>query len=483
MDYVKKRLAGVRGGGRVATGEGLRGIAGQMHEEARLMLEDSGVWGAKAAAAQKEMNGILHQRFTRNDDFYNAFYSGAGVPDPKEPWMEKLVADPHKIQSAMDRLLDPTRSQELQQFQKHIKESLQLADVMEKYYQPDVAGKASIAAMRENVAKATKSMDDALHYARRINQGKALSGVAHGGARGAMEHIAAFALGGPLGMAGLVAAKAMMHPGRIWHMQAIVERLMGSHRSRIAEGFERITGGVTRAASKALSNSTRVIGSTALLTQDIAKRQEAYGQTLNDLAAMASNRDLAIQALTAQHGPNLMHLPNSIPEMAGCIQRAAQFCLTVAPSHPAPGLFSDDELGLISDGEAEEFSNTVHAALDPVSILEFIERGQLTPQVLTAAETAAPLVVSDIRTHAMQLLTTAQGLKITPLHKVGIGVLMGIQSSPEYLAALQQSWGQSAQAPTARVSPGNMGDTGVNERYAKSTYSSADRLESGEHQP
>ena len=485
LDSLKKRLAIVRAdaGPRIPADEAIAGHAGRMHEEARQLLERPEIWGTKAASAQREMNAILHERFTRDNDFYNAFYRGAGYVDPKNEWAEAKIADPAKIRNVMDRLVNPEHSLELQQFKTHIAESNKLADVMEKYYEPDEAQKAVIQRMRDGTSTANKSMDDALHFALRENQGKILLGVAHGGVRGAAGSVAAYALGGPLGLAGVVAAKALINPGRVWRMRAIVERMLGGHSGRVADGLAGLVDKTTRAVGGVAAKSTRAVGSAGLLTQDVTQRQKAYGDTLHDLAAMASNQDMVLKAITSWHGPDLLHMPNTIPEMAAALQRGAQFCLKVAPARPTPGLFSDDELGLIGDGEAEEFSHTVHAAMDPATIFERIAKGQLTPQILSAAQATAPDLVEDMRQTTVQMFTHLdRGVKISPVKQQGLALLLGMQPHPAYLLSLQTGWDESAATPTQRVTPGNMGDTGVNERYSKSTYSAADRIESGEHQ-
>jgi len=485
LDYVKKRVGAVRAdaGDRVGTGQAMAGHAENMQAEARAILEDSGLWGAKAASAQKEMNAILHEHFHRTSDFKKAFFSGAGVPDPKLPYAERIVADPAKIRNVMDRLVNPDHSLELQKFKAHIGDSHKLADIMEKYYQPDAAQNAVIKQMRDGTKAANDAMDRSLHYGLRVNQGKILSAVSHGGARGLAASAGAYMLGGPLGLAGAVVAKAIANPGRFLRMQAIVERMLGSHGGRVADGLAGIVDKATRVAGGAAQKSTRVLGSAAMLTQNVAQRQQAYGDTLHDLAAMASNRDAVVKAISSWHGPDLAHMPNAIPSMVDAIQRGAQFCLQVAPARPKPGMFSDDELGLLSDKEANEFSNTVHAAMDPATILELIKHGELTPQVLKAAETTAPELVNDMRDQVTQMFTNTSGnVKVGPVQQVGLALLLGVPQSPAYVSAIQMSWKANQQNPTKKITPGNMGDTGVNERYSKSTFSAADRLESGEHQ-
>jgi len=481
LDFVKKRVGAVRGGGYIATGEGVRNIAQGMHEEARALLENPELWGQKAASAQKEMNALLHQRLTRDSDFYKAFYSGAGMPDPKNPWVEKMVADPAKIKDVMNRVVNPENSLELGIFKKHIAESEQLADIMKRFYSLDEGQKGVVDAMSKSSKVADSAMDNAMHYNLRINQGKILSQVAHGGARGAFGSIAAYALGGPLGLAGATVGRALMNPGRLWRMQAIVERMLGSHGGRVADGIAGIVGRAGGAIASATKGSVRAVGSLGLLAQDVMTRQQAYGSTLHDLAAIASNRDHVVKALASWHGPDLAHLPNAIPGMADSIQRAAQFCLSVAPARPEPGIFSDDELGLISASEAEEFSNTVHAAMDPAMTLAMMRDGRLTPQVLKAADTAAPELMQDMRGEISNVLMSTSGaVKIDPLAQQGLAMLLGVTPSPHYTIALQSSWTSNETKPTAKVSPGSLGDTGVNDRYSMSKFSEADRLESGE---
>jgi len=481
LDFVKKRVGAVRGGGYIATGEGVRNVAQGMHEEARALLENPELWGQKAASAQKEMNALLHQRLTRDGDFYKAFYSGAGMPDPKNPWVEKMVADPAKIKDVMNRVVNPENSLELGIFKKHIAESEQLADIMKRFYSLDEGQKGVVDAMSKSSKVADSAMDNAMHYNLRINQGKILSQVAHGGARGAFGSIAAYALGGPLGLAGATIGRALMNPGRLWRMQAIVERMLGSHGGRVADGIAGIVGRAGGAVASATKGSVRAVGSLGLLAQDVMTRQQAYGSTLHDLAAIASNRDHVVKALASWHGPDLAHLPNAIPGMADSIQRAAQFCLSVAPARPEPGIFSDDQLGLISASEAEEFSNTVHAAMDPAMTLAMMRDGRLTPQVLKAADTAAPELMQDMRGELSKaFMSTSGAVKIDPLAQQGLAMLLGVTPSPHYTIALQSSWTSNETKPTAKVSPGSLGDTGVNDRYSMSKFSEADRLESGE---
>ncbi len=287
LDFVKKRVGAVRGGGYIATGEGVRNVAQGMHEEARALLENPELWGQKAASAQKEMNALLHQRLTRDGDFYKAFYSGAGMPDPKNPWVEKMVADPAKIKDVMNRVVNPENSLELGIFKKHIAESEQLADIMKRFYSLDDGQKGVVDAMSKSSKVADSAMDNAMHYNLRINQGKILSQVAHGGARGAFGSVAAYALGGPLGLAGATVGRALMNPGRLWRMQAIVERMLGSHGGRVADGLAGIVGRAGGAVASATKGSVRAVGSLGLLAQDVMTRQQAYGSTLQDLAAIA----------------------------------------------------------------------------------------------------------------------------------------------------------------------------------------------------
>ena len=483
LDFVKKRLGSVRGGGYISTGEGARGIAQAMHEEVRPLLENADLWGAKAAGAQQEMNALLHQRLTRDGDFYRAFYSGAGMPDPNNPWVEKMVADPAKIKSVMNRMVNPENSLELGIFKKHIAESEQLADIMNRYYKLDDGQKAVVDAMRKGSKAADEAMDKAVHFNLRINQGRVLNAAVHGGARGAFGSLAAYALGGPLGLAGATIAKAITNPGRILRMQAIAGRMLGGHGARVADSIASLIGKGGALAARGARSAGRATAGAYLVSQDVEKRQTGYNATLKDLASVASNTDQIVKALASWHGPDLAHMPTAFPQIAAALQRGAQYCLSVAPARPQPGIFSDDQAGLISASEAEEFANTVHAAMDPAETVAMMKDGRLTPQVLKAAETTAPELVDDMRTELSGvLMNTAGTVKFSPLEQQGIALFLGVTPSPHYTLALQTSWDANQTKPSAKVSPGSLGDTGVNERYSSSKFSEADRLESGEIQ-
>ena len=90
-----------------------------------------------------------------------------------------------------------------------------------------------------------------------------------------------------------------------------------------------------------------------------------------------------------------------------------------------------------------------------------------------------------MREQMIHLLSMSQGQdapRLGAVEKMSISMFIGAEQDPSYTSAIQAAWQANAMAPTKKVSPGNMGDTGVNERYSKSTFSAADRIESGEHQ-
>lgn len=486
LDYVKKRLGAFRGEGYLRVGEGPEALAQGMHEEARTFLENPEVWGDKAANAQKQMNALLHQRLTRNDDFYKAFYSGSGAPDVRNPWAEGLVADPKKIQGMMDKLVDPTNSRELALFKKHIAETAELADVMKKFYALDKDGAALVARTGDAVKTAQDSMDKALHMNLRINQGEALrrgTGVGQGGiGLAGMIGGMLFGKAGAIAGAGARAAFDMAtNPGKSLYYRALIERALGAHGERVGAALGGFAGRAAAATTAAAQASGRAVGAIESIGYNTEQNQRVYQDTLSDLAQMASNRDAVVAELGNLYGPGLVHVPAATMHMADAVQRAAAFLLAAAPVKPEPGLFGD-ELGVVSDSEMTDWTKQVMAALDPTSILHMATSGSLTPEAVQAAEVTAPELVQSIRGDVMHYVTTVGPEKISPTKQLGVSILFGAPAgqrlAPSYIAIQQQLYAPSK--PPSATQNEAFSETGLTSDYSKTTMSQSDRLESPE---
>lgn len=486
LDYVKKRLGSFRGEGYLKVGEGPEALAQGMHEEARRFLENPEHWGEKAAGAQREMNALLHQRLARNDDFYKAFYSGSGAPDVRNPWTEGVVADPKKIQGMMDKLVDPTNSRELALFKKHIAETADMADVMQRYYALDQKGAAIVGRTGDAVKRAEDAMDKALHANLRINQGEALrkgTGIGQGGIglAGMIGGMLFGRAGAVAGAAGRAAFDMVTNPGKSLYYRALIERMLGSHSERVGSAIGQFAERGARAASAVAQASGRAVGAIESIGYNTEENQRVYRDTMQDLLKMASSRDAVVAALGEMYGPGLVHAPAATMHMADALQRASAFLLAVAPVKPQPGLF-EDEIGIVSDSEMTDWAKQVTAALDPTSILHMATSGSLTSEAVKAAEVAAPELVNSLRQDVMHYVTTVGPEKIVPAKQIGISVLFGVpmgqRLAPGSIALSQKFYMPNKPPSAARQEA--FSETGLTSDYSKTTMSQSDRLESPE---
>lgn len=486
LDYVKKRLGSFRGEGYLKVGEGPEALAQGMHEEARRFLENPEHWGEKAAGAQREMNALLHQRLARNDDFYKAFYSGSGAPDVRNPWTEGVVADPKKIQSMMDKLVDPTNSRELALFKKHIAETADMADAMKRFYALDQKGAAIVGRTGDAVKRAQDSMDKALHANLRINQGEALrkgTGIGQGGI-GLAGMIGGMLFGRVGAIAGAGARTAFdmaTNPGKSLYYRALIERMLGSHSERIGAAVGQFAERGARAVSTVAQASGRAVGAIESIGYNTEENQRVYRDTMQDLVKMASSRDAVVAALGEMYGPGLVHVPAATMHMADALLRASAFLLAAAPVKPEPGLF-EDEIGIVSDSEMTDWAKQVTAALDPTSILHMATSGTLTPEAVKAAEVSAPELVNSLRQDVMRYVTTVGPEKIAPAKQIGISVLFGVPMGQRLAPgsiALSQKFYMPSKPPSAAQQEA-FSETGLTSDYSKTTMSQSDRLESPE---
>ena len=136
----------------------------------------------------------------------------------------------------------------------------------------------------------------------------------------------------------------------------------------------------------------------------------------------------------------------------------------------------------LSDMDYENFVRMSVAALDPASIVEMAQDGELTPQAVAAAEYSSPDFVAYIRSEVVRAITD-HGPSVPYDKRLSASLLMGTaldeSLEPENIAIQQathrkrQELAMEAQQSSSRNTGG---ETGVNKRY----QSESDRLESGE---
>jgi hypothetical protein len=171
---------------------------------------------------------------------------------------------------------------------------------------------------------------------------------------------------------------------------------------------------------------------------DAKTAAEATKHRVQELAAAASNPEAVKATIRSQ-------MPGADPDLVNAVQNAAmrklQYLQKNAPKEPPPGPFRSREW-LPSKAEVDRFARRVRAADDPISVLQDLEHGTVTPEAAEALREVYPQVFAEVQT---RLLTRSAELNAKlPYQKVlQLSLLFDapLDSSlePQNLAILQEA--------------------------------------------
>lgn len=482
LDYLKKRLGKYAAPGEyLGTDQNVAAMARRQYEDLRTTLENSSLWGEKAATAQRDINRIFAARINRADAFWDRFFVDSGKAHPDNPWIRQREATGESVRKGLDGIIDPKASREYQAFQQHINESRDVLANLKKHYalSGDDAGK--IAQWTKAVDDAERTFKEATYYARREAQAKALFGNNAKLVPGWGKWVAMHFLG-PAGFLAAAAAERATNPGARIYARAVLERTLRQSESRVASAVTKLlTGkgirlqgfGVTQLAAKA---------SVSLFRDKPEKRKEGYRATLRELAQL-STPEMARQHVQKSMPFAVATLPMFGDTLAAQTTATAQYILSRAPQQPRwtpQGTIVDQP----SDTELYEFESLMRAAMDPVSVFEDAANGEpVTQAAVTAAEDLAPELMDHVRLLVMDELTNG-GHKISYHRSIALSRVIGVDLDPTlepgYINTQQMIYAARAQSgpnPSANRSTGE--EDGVNEGYRDLRMPQSDKIESG----
>lgn len=447
------------------------------YEDLRKVLERGDLWGPKAAQAQREMNALFHSRMARKGAFFDNFFDDAGVPHPRNPWVNQRRASPDKVRKALNGIIDQNSSQEYSSFKGHIAETRDLVSRMRDHYDLSPEQLARLDDGLKGIDDAESGFDEAVTFSRREAQANALAG-----AKGPIPGYAKwFAMGllGPVGFAGALAAERILSPGQAIFQRAIVERVLRGSEGRVAKAVTKLlTGenvkfsglGVTELAARA---------STSMLHDKPDKRAGTYAETLAEITKL-STPEAAKQAAQESMPFAVGMLPMAPEYMGGMLMRAARYVASNIPVKPRwtpMGIVVDTP----SDGELERFERIYAGAFDPISAIEDAADGNGSTEGMAAAEHVAPELVEEVRALMLEELGNG-GYRRSYEQRVDVSIVLGIPldqtMTPDYINAQQMV--HAARFKTPPDDRRTFNADGVNEDFRSSNASPSDKLESGE---
>jgi hypothetical protein len=232
-------------------------------------------------------------------------------------------------------------------------------------------------------------------------------------------------------------------------------------RDRAAAVVDRILVGAEKTA-KTVRRPVVVTGaalldtlSTSLYPHDEEKRRskpatpsEAVKDRVRELSAAASNPE---QVKAAVRGRIQANDPDVVTAIEAATLRKLAYLHKHAPKMPAPGLLAGKPW-TPGKMEIEKFARRVRAAEDPVSVLDELEAGTLTPEAADTLRTVYPALFSDVQ---MRLLSRAAELEVTVPYRrrLTISALFDVPLDdslrPSNVAGYQQIYTSGGASPDA----------------------------------
>jgi hypothetical protein len=449
------------------------------YEDVRLLLEDPSLWGTKAATAQREMNELFHKRMARADGYFKQFFDDAGVPHPRNPWVNQKRATPEKVRGALKGIIDPSQSEAFNKFSGHVAETRQLAAKMREFYDLTPDADANLSQLLKGVDEAEDALGKAVLFSRREAQANALFNNRANVVPGYAKWVA-LGLLGPVGFGAVKAAENVANPGQQIFFRASLERALRGSESRLAKGvLGLVTGKTVKFPTIGVTQLAARASASLLQEKNPEKRAKDYAATLAELTKLSTPEAAGAAARSAIPFA-VSTLPEAPAYLGLMLSRSSRYLLEQAPVRPRltpRGV----EVDLPSDSELVAWERKYAGAMDPISALEDAMAGRGSVEAMKAAEVAAPELVQEIRGLVLQQI--GQG-NISYARAVDVSIVLGVPldrtMDPSYIGAQQVMHAARYKESETTASRRTGGEDGVNSSYKSNHASKSDRVESDE---
>ena len=424
------------------------------------ILQDSKLWGERAAKMNEEINAAVHKQLYRADVVNSAFGTKLGAPDPNNPYRAAIGIDAEKVSSMLQKLDSPLKSREFQILKDYARGADELGQTMRRYYEMTPEQSSRLAKWEKQAAALDKILDAAKDDVSIINQFRKVGiGDPHTEAR-----IMGFTLGGALlggtpgALAGGIAGSAlgtMLNPLQKIRTAAALRRRVNAYDGWKARLIDTLAG--TKWASK--SFETHAIPE-VIAHEESPRKLAAAARALlygafrepgdDHVAAMerqlehiaAANPAKIREGVKAWFGPAASEYPAAVEHMVGKIQRAQQVLLEQAPMRSNP-----DGMGFAGwfkmppdQSELKRFEEIWTAVLQPRAVLSMAKADDLSPDTVDVLDFVHPDLMADFRGTLHASLQDGTAPKSTDRRRtlsILFRVPMDPTMEPEYIDLMQ----------------------------------------------
>lgn len=398
-------------------------------------LEDESLWG-KAATDQRAINAAWTKQLDASQRFHKALTTETGR-DPTDPYRRLRGADPARVESYVKNLTNPNNDLTHTAVKDFVASTRELAGAISKSYDLPAEKIAEVVRVRTAAEGFEKTIGKAESALVTANQYRALTEGANDSMSTLLGTVGGIFGGLPGGIIG-AAAGAVANPGRVVAQLAAVERLMLKVDTRISSNVRRFFKGAGKAppavpeaaSEKGFDETVKLLSRAVDVDGNITPAgRSSIAEAIGDLGEGAPNIAIAV-------GMKAMEI-------------ATYLAGKVPPAMRNPyEMFPGDEPPLVSDTERETFARYVHAAQDPMSVVDRLARGDVTPEEADVLQTCYPRLYGQVRAQidAQVRAGQAAGKPIDYEQRVAYGVLFKTRTDatmdPEVLMIIADAQAQ-----------------------------------------
>ena len=399
----------------------------KVEERVRTTLEDTSLWG-KAGTDQAAINEQWTRSLNAKERFDQALTTKVGRGDFHDiRARDQLGIDPAKAESYVRNLTNPNKDLTHTAIRDYIDATDSFAKTLADRYElaPETAAQLTKAqgatkAFRGEVDKAEKTLT-------LVNQYKALgsSGVTDGlGVLGTLT-------GGVLGGVAGTAAGAVLNPKKAIAQLAAIERLANHVDTKM-------NGAISRLYS---DEAAKLPSATKLLEAPKLPPRAAFEGQVKAIKDMAATGMRGIQDRVSAIAEGAPTIASAVAVKASSL---TQFLASKAPPgfNVRPGLFPGQQQPVYSDSEMRTWARYAAAANNPLSVIDSIKSGTVSPQEAEVVQTFYPQLYAQMQTQIINTVAAKaqRGVFMPRQQRLSLGALFNVPTDvdlqPEFKAWL-----------------------------------------------
>ncbi len=427
----------------------------------RTFLESEAAWGG-AGRLQKPMNAAIHEDIGSSKYLNRKIKTRAGI-DPNNPYRERTVFDPERVDPWARNLTNPKGDLARQELTKQLNARAAAAEAILEHGKPTADQVKYLTRIRDNSRGLLKEIDETAEQVSRLAQleelarqeateitiagefgGKVLgalkgaAGMATGGsALGAAETAGAALGGGTMGRARKMLAIETLSQRLRGKMDGPLGKLFGKAGKAAADaaGGVPITG--ARAAQYFAGEADRK--RTAKNRREEYRERSEWVRARNEQQASDDVKETAAAVSDAA--------PNATVAAANTAARAQAYLASQLPRDGVPG----SAMGPPPEASAMEVDSWLRklkAVEDPSSILDDLTDGKLSRDSVEAVKAVYPALYEQMRGDVMTRINDmqAEGKQLPYRERIDLGTLLDIPTDPmlrpDVMATIQASYEQ-----------------------------------------